>query len=297
MSFYHKSFLFRKIFKYLYKITHSKAYNHNRRYWPYFRIERDQNGFLRKVFYQNQLIANNTYLKTPTNDTCMIVATGPSINHIPKESFQKKNVDYLGLNGAVSLNNARFDYHIIIDYDFITNKFDLVSRILNHPNCILFTTPRCLELILRKYSHKQIRCELKIIEIITENKLERFMDTKVYITKPRPYFYMNENIGFSTEIFDAVYDYYTVAYVALQIAYTLNYKKIFLAGLDMNNFHEPRFYETIENAQPTRLQQDFKAISHAFNVAASFFKNKQIQVFNLSKSSSIDAFTKIDPHI
>lgn len=120
------------------------------------------------------------------------------------------------------------------------------------------------------------------------------MGEKIILTQPlsNSDLIENSNIGFSTEIFNAVYDYYTVAYVALQIAYALNYKRILIAGLDMSNFTQPRFYETIENKQPTRLEQDFEAISHAFNASATFFKKNKIQVINLSTNSSIQAFEK-----
>ncbi len=120
------------------------------------------------------------------------------------------------------------------------------------------------------------------------------MGPKIILTQPLSNSDLVENshIGFSTEIFNAVYDYYTVAYVALQIAYALNYKRILITGLDMSNFTQPRFYETIENKQPTRLEQDFEAISLAFKAAASFLEKNKVQVINLSPNSSVQAFEK-----
>ncbi|OUY08671.1 lipopolysaccharide biosynthesis protein [Acinetobacter populi] len=286
--------LFRNIFKYLYKISHTKKFNHNRRYWPYFRVERDKHGLLKKVFYKNILIADNTVIAEHQNNTCMIIATGPSIKTIESTSFQNDRIDYLGLNGAISLSHTQFKYYIVIDHDFVINKFNLILKILENTECIFFTTPRCLEIILRKYDIKNIKAHLKVIETITENKLERFMGSKIMIDNTEPHTYMKNNIGFSTELFHAVYDYYTVAYVALQIAYALNYKKILIAGLDMNNFDSPRFYESNDNKQPTRLKQDFEAISQAFNVAADFFKDHNIEVYNLSPNSAIKVFKKTD---
>ncbi len=294
MSNIFSNIILRNLFKYLYKISHSKSFTHNRRYWPYFNVKRNDEGFLEKVFYKNKLISDNTQLHNPFNDTCVIVATGPSINEIDHIFFKKQEYDYFGLNGAISLNNTDFKYYVIIDHDFIQNKFDLVIKILEKKQYIFFTTPRCLELILRKYDYKKIKCTFKIIETITERKLERFMGPKIILTHHLRHAYSDNDFGFSTEIFNAVYDYYTVAYVALQIAYSLNYKRILIAGLDMSNFNQPRFYETVENKQPTRLEQDFQEILLAFNSSSNFFKKNKIQVINLCTNSSIHAFEKCD---
>jgi Kdo-III transferase WaaZ len=86
-----------------------------------------------------------------------------------------------------------------------------------------------------------------------------------------------------------------VAYVALQILYTLGYKEIYIAGLDMNNFSQPRFYESIGGQQPTTLNHHVDDVFQAFDVAATLFKEKEIKVFNLSPSSAVQAFEKIDP--
>ncbi|WP_353166401.1 lipopolysaccharide biosynthesis protein [Acinetobacter sp.] len=294
MSNFFSNIFLRNFFKYFYKISHPKSFNHNRRYWPYFSVERNAQGFLDKVFYKNKLIADNTKKNKPINDTCVIIATGPSINEIDMAFFRKQEYDYFGLNGAISLPDTNFKYYVIIDHDFIQNKFNLVTQILENKKCIFFTTPRCLELILRKYPYEEVQCTLQIIETITEKKLERFLGPKIILSQSLNTFDIIEdsNFGFSTEIFNAVYDYYTVAYVALQIAYYLNYKRILIAGLDMSNFTQPRFYETVDDKQPTRLEEDFEAIFLAFNASASFLKKNKVQVINLSINSSIHAFEK-----
>lgn len=294
MSNFFTAIFLRNIFKYLYKISHPKSFNHNRRYWPYFKVIRNKEGHINQVFYKKNLIADNTICPISKNDTCIIIATGPSINTTDPALFMKDEFDHVGINGAVSLKNAHFEYYVIIDHNFAKNKSDLISKVLNNAECTLFTTARCLEIILRTYKIDKVQCTFKIIEIITETKIERFMGAKTTLAAPLPDAYMENNIGFSTNIFDAIYDYYTVAYVALQIAYALNYKNILIAGLDMSNFNQPRFYESDDNKQPTRLEQDFAAISSAFETAAHFLEKQQVQVINLSTQSAIQAFKKLD---
>lgn len=86
-----------------------------------------------------------------------------------------------------------------------------------------------------------------------------------------------------------------MAYVALQITYHLKYKDIYIAGLDMNNFSQPRFYENKENKQPTMLNQYLDVTLPAFDAAARFLKSQQINVYNLSQNSAVKAFEKIPP--
>lgn len=55
MSNFFSNILLRNFFKYLYKISHPKSFNHNRRYWPYFDVERNRLGYLDKVFYKKKI--------------------------------------------------------------------------------------------------------------------------------------------------------------------------------------------------------------------------------------------------
>jgi hypothetical protein len=60
----------------------------------------------------------------------------------------------------------------------------------------------------------------------------------------------------------------------------------------MNNFTQPRFYESPENKQPTMLDQYLHLIFPAFDAAAKFFIENQVQVYNLSPTSAIQSFKK-----
>ena len=283
----------RNLFKILYKYTHPKNYKHNRYYWPYYRVERNTYNGIKKIFFKNHLIVDNSE-SIFIQKKCMLVATGPSIKQIPIEIFSQKDIDYFGVNGAIALEGIKFKYYVIIDHNFINKKFDLVIKILQS-NCIFFTTARCLDLILRKISYDDIYCKIKIIELITEGEIDIFLGSHT-CANPHPQHYFIENKkGFSKNIQNALFDYFTVAYVALQIIYGLGSKEIYLAGLDMNNFNKPRFYEKNENKQPTMLDYHCEEVLQAFQVAAKFLKSEEIQVYNLSQNSAVTAFQKVDP--
>ena len=293
MNQFFSNYIFRNIYKFIYKTLTPKAYKHNRRFWPLYQVKRNANGDLQEVYFNKTLVSTNTTVILNTNKKCMLIATGPSIKTLDQEIFKKNDIDYIGVNGAISLNEIKFSRYIIIDHNFIESRFDLVQKVLD-TNCIFFTTPRCLDAILRKVDFKNIACQIKTIETIKDNIVEVFLNKEMRIETNKEYFFFRNNLGFSENIFSGVFDYFTVAYVSLQIINNLGYKQVYIAGLDMNNFNNPRFYENIEDKQSTLLDIHTHDVLNAFNTAALFFKEKGVCVFNLSKHSAVDAFEKID---
>lgn len=287
----------RNVFKVMYKFSHPKAYKHNRRYWPYYQVERNEHGGIDKVYFKNKLISDNSFVPEQNHPKCMLVTTGPSVKSIPTAAFTRTDVDYMGVNGAISLAHTDFKYYVIIDHNFTENRFDLVQKALQRCQ-VFFTTPRCLDLILRKLDPSEIPCKIRVIEPITDGKIERFMGPRVDANVNYEHFYFDlvQSKGFAKHIHNAVFDYFTVAYVALQIIHQLEYSNIYLAGLDMNNFNQPRFYEQSGNKQPTMLDYYLQdEILPAFETAACFLKQQNVQVHNFSFESAVNAFTKLDP--
>ena len=287
--------LLRNIYKFVYKILFPKEYKHNRRFWPLYRAQRNAQGRLEKIFFKKQLISDNLGPVETKNKKCMLIATGPSIHQISSDTLQRQDIDYIGVNGAISLQDIHFSHYIIIDHNFIECRFDLVKKVLM-TNCTFYTTPRCLDMILRQIEFHDLKCKIKTIETITRDMVEVFLSKKTFVDKHNKNFYIQNNFGFSKDIFEGTFDYFTVAYVALQVINSLNYKEIYIAGLDMNNFNSPRFYETLDDKQPTLLDLHATTVLSAFDTAALFFKENGIEVFNLSKDSAVESFQKIDPN-
>ncbi|WP_196085112.1 lipopolysaccharide biosynthesis protein, partial [Acinetobacter sp. Res13-Abat-PEC15-P5-02] len=275
---------------------HPKTYKHNRKYWPYYSVTRNELGGIDKVYFRKKLIADNTLIPKGECQKAMLVATGPSIQKCPEDIFKRKDIDYIGINGSISLDHVHFKYYVIIDFNFTRNRFDLVLKVLQS-QCTFFTTHRCLDIILRKISPDQIKCQIKIIETITEGVVERFLGPRITINPHQDYFYLEGEKGFSSHIRNSIFDYFTVSYVALQIVYSLSYQEIYLAGLDMNNFNQPRFYEKSSNKQPTMLDQYLTEIFPAFEVASRYLNKQNIKVYNLSLKSAIESFEKLDPKL
>ncbi|WP_336957301.1 lipopolysaccharide biosynthesis protein [Acinetobacter johnsonii] len=293
LQLFFSNLCFRNIYKVVYKLSNSNQYKHNRRFWPYYQVERDTENGLQKLFFKQKLVVDNTQAVCTENKRCMMIATGPSVQQIPPETFTRSDIDYVGLNGAISMPNVVFKHYVIIDHNFVESRFDLVLKVLNS-NCTFYTTPRCLDLILRKVLFQDIQCNIRVVEPITRGEIEPMLQPKKAVDMQKNYFYTNNQLGFSTQIYTAIFDYFTVAYIALQIIHSLRYQEIYLAGLDMNNFTQPRFYESAENKQPTLLDRSLDFTLPAFDLAAQFFKAQGITVYNLSEHSAVEAFPKIN---
>lgn len=291
MPSFSRDVLSRNIFKFIYKIVFPKTHKHNRRFWPYYHVKRDSQQRLQKVYFKKTQVSENT-LPQIQNKKLMLVATGPSINTLPHHNFVQPDIDYMGVNGAITLAHVKFKYYVVIDHNFVADRFDLFREILQ-TRCILFTTARCLDLILRTMPIEDVKCEIKTLEVITRNEVEVFLEAKQPINPKNKAYYFKNGYGFSKDIFTQVFDYFTVAYVALQIGQYLGYSHIFLAGLDMTNFNQPRFYETAENKQPTLLDLHHETVLNAFELAQDYLKQKT-QVINLSLNSAILSFPKFD---
>jgi hypothetical protein len=214
----------RIFYKFIYKHSHPRTYRHNRLYWPHYRVERSSHGELERIHFKKHLVVDNTYLERGHNRACMLVATGPSIKSVDKTLFQRSDIDYIGVNGAISLDGVNFRYYVIIDLNFTRNRFELVERVLAS-RCTLFTVPRCLDFILRRTRASKIHCDIKVVELICQGEVERFFGPKVQVDMSKRHFFEHRSFGFSSHVFDAVYDYFTVTYVALQIAGALQYKR------------------------------------------------------------------------
>lgn len=293
LSTFFFNYFMRNLTKTIYKLIKPRDYKHNRRYWPFYYVERNASGQIDQVFFRKQLIANHRLPIVSKNSKCMLITTGPSIQDMPSSIFSQTDIDYIGVNGAIALNNVHFKHYVIIDHDFIKNRFDLVKRVLN-TECNFFTTARCLDIILQKLKLEEIACKFKVIEIVSSGKNELFLGKTMYVNEHSSKHYFYNGFGFSEHIHDTIFDYHTVAYTALQIIAGLKYPEIYIAGLDMNNFSSPRFYETAESKQPTFLDQNTESILAAFQTAALFFESKKIRVYNLSKQSLIEVFIKLD---
>lgn len=292
------------LFKQIYRYTHARPFRHNENLWPYVKIKRAASGEIVELSYKRQLvpIVQLTSLQGNFSGDLLLTATGPSVKNLCLNKFPA--MPAMGVNGAYSLHDrVDFKFYVIVDMGFIDQKPEIIRNIINNHGLTLFTTVHGVAKIIDRFSLEQIQCRFAVIEdaafkiyqprIANDALWPTYRDNRdvVFATD-------RKDIAFNTDIRNGIFDAGTVVYWALQILTFLGFKRLYIIGLDMNNFHQPRFYEAAENKLPTTLENKVaNLVMPSFSHASKIMKARNIVVKNLSATSAIsnDIFDKVDP--
>lgn len=289
-------------FKQIYRYTHPRSYRHNENIWPYCNINRTNGGEINFLKYKSQKVRliPLSHLRSNFSGDVLIIATGSSIKKI---NFSKiPDMTIVGVNGAYLLkDHLFFRLYVIIDIDFIKHRLSIIKKIISDKNVILFTTVYGIIAIIKYFDLSLISCQLTIIEDACFRIYQPYMSIDQLIKhygKENMFYRSNThpNIAFSTNICNGIFDAGTVVFWTLQILFYLEFKRIYIAGLDMRNFYQPRFYETEQDKLPSFLLDKFSDILiPAFSLASYVFKKHGIEVKNLSLESGLSdkIFSKI----
>ncbi|CAI0760728.1 UNVERIFIED_ORG: Kdo-III transferase WaaZ [Serratia quinivorans] len=290
-------------FKQVYRYSHTRPYRHNENLWPYVKIERAESGEIAVLEYKRQTVPIVTLsaLKDSCQGPVLLTATGPSVKKMCFSDIP--DMPAIGVNGAYCLSQqVRFRFYVIVDMGFIDRRPDIIQDIILESDLILFTTVHGVAKIIDRFTLVGVKCRFAVVEDAA---------FKIYNPKINPlalwehyrhdqcvdFSPVCKSIAFSHDIRHGIFDAGTVVYWAFQIIAFLGFKQLFIAGLDMNNFHLPRFYETPENQLPTFLPEKVDdLIIPAFSHAGERMKKKNIVVRNFSLGSAIDTsiFEKVD---
>lgn len=101
-------------------------------------------------------------------------------------------------------------------------------------------------------------------------------------------------IGVSLNITHGFVEAGTVAYVAVQLAFSRGAAAIHLYGIDLLNSNEPRFYEDADNKAPSKLDKAITdRIVPSFNLMGQIYREHGVSVINHSPISK-DLFSELD---
>lgn len=291
------------LFKQIYRYTHTRPFRHNENLWPYVKIKRATSGEIVKFRYKQQQvpIMQLSSLQGSFSGDLLLAATGPSVKSLHLEKFPA--MPAMGVNGAYFLHDrVDFKFYVIVDMGFIDQKPEIIRNIIDNQGLTLFTTVQGVTKIIDKFSLAKIKCRFAVIEDAAFKIYQPMIDNdalwSAYHDNQNVVFAADrKDIAFNHDIRSGIFDAGTVVYWAFQILTFLGFKQLYIIGLDMNNFHQPRFYETAENKLPTNLEVK---ISHlvmpSFHHASQIMKTKKIAVKNLSVTSAIsnEIFDKVD---
>lgn len=290
--------------KQLYRYTHKRNMRHNENLWPFVKIKRNEQGEITALSYKGQPVALTSLssLKEKYSGEILLAATGPSIKKIDFSALPL-SVTRAGVNGAWHLHGAlNFSLYFVVDMTFIDRQTALLKRIISNEKLIFFTTVMGVVKLINRFSYENIRCRLVIIEDICyetyKPSLQRHELRQVLKDNPQIVFSKTDpNTAFSLDVRRGVVDAGTVVYWALQVLYFLGFSKIYIAGLDMTHFSQPRFYENSATMLPSFLEDKVQDIVlPALTLASELFSSAQIEVVNLSTESAIPStvFTRKD---
>lgn len=282
-------------FKQIYRYTHPRRYRHNENLWPYVKITRATEGHILSLSIRGRSvpIVDLSTLKGKYSGDLLVVASGPSVNDTNFTPL--KHMPAMGVNGSWFMREKTdFKFFVIVDMTFIDQRLSLVKEIINEPDILFFTTVHGVVKIIDHFGHEALRCQVVIIEDacvkIFQPKVNNKEIHQHWRFQPSVSFCDSDpNIAFSHDIRRGIFDAGTVVYWSLQIIYFMGFKRVIIAGLDMNNFQKPRFYEHKNDMSPSYLEDQFSGlIEPAFRHASRVLKSGDIEVLNLSLNSALD---------
>ncbi|MDO5769671.1 MAG: hypothetical protein Q4P13_09210 [Psychrobacter sp.] len=98
--------------------------------------------------------------------------------------------------------------------------------------------------------------------------------------------HLPDPIGVSLDITHGFVEAGTVAYVATQLAFTLEAAAIHLYGIDLINSDQPRFYENADNSAPSKLDKAVaERIVPSFDLLGRIYQEHGVAVINHSPVS------------
>lgn len=225
-----------------------------------------------------------------------IFSSGPSANKFPlKENPNKR---YIAVNGAVRKfieHDIPLLAYVFNDGNFAKNSIDLIIS-ASHIAEYLFLP----EYLYNKHFKSNAGFSKKVCVIfisrVNRQGEERICNSKWFGIKNlfnanlkyrfNPLSNQASRIGFSKDIRQGYFCARTIAYAAIQIAYSMGFNKVYLIGVDLNSDLK-RFYDKGEGL-PSSLNKDYsKYIQPSFKILSGIL-SESFQVYNLSKISKLD---------
>ncbi|MDT7093507.1 3-deoxy-D-manno-oct-2-ulosonate III transferase WaaZ [Citrobacter amalonaticus] len=233
-----------------------------------------------------QLIANRT------SDNVIIFLSGPTSRGTPLSLLQ--NNDVITVNGAAEylLSNSITPFiYVLTDARFLLQrrhdfyKFSRASKftVVNMDVYEAATEEdkqymRTHCLILRAFYKREKGGFFKKLKLEMLSKWNKNLLIRVPISKRK------RLVGFSKDISLGYCSCHTVAYTAMQIAYSLGYDNTICSGLDITGSCA-RFYDESRNPMPSELSKDLIKILPFFQFMCESVDD--FNIYNLSDDTAI----------
>lgn len=232
-------------------------------------------------------------------DRCYILASGPSVGSLDLAKLKGQSI--IAVNGTSLLlerYGLRALVYMITDSSFFKGRRSLVQKGFNYAQYFA-TTPQVLRQIIK--GRLAIFDTIKVIffEFVNQRlgypKLNdpqalylKSCNDKRHVLLPTQTSTYNNELGFSSALEAGVFSGRTVVGTALQLAYAMGFRRVYLLGVDMNVDQGTRFYENSKEALRCHLARDYdRVIGPFFEIVASMRGRHGFEVFNVSTNSRI----------
>jgi len=280
-----------------------KALRHMNRLHPDFHLEQcgKDNDPHYGIYWKGKPAGQTnplTSLRRTSSSQCFIIATGPSLAET--DVSQLASHTCFGVNGAIALaddSGLEFQYQLVSDGSFVRDRLPLVRRMLaSGAECLfsfaalgmlceqdpgLLASPNLYLLPEMNYRYQLPRLDA--------DDFRRWALRQEGISLHPDPGYNSGRVGFSRDINCGVFTAQTVVFEALQVAYYLNFRQVFILGMDLNaRPGQARFYEQAGKAARTRIDRDYAPyILPAFEVARDIAATEDFEIYNLSLNSRL----------
>ena len=252
---------------------------------------------IKQLIIDNQLFMLNSFAELKagfTGQSVFIIASGPSVKDFPIEKF--KNYPIITMNSSQRIavdhgisplfylcndvnaarNNELFFSGISTAQYTALNK-EVLLGVYNNFN-FRFNKLFLLERVNRLHNHKKLNNFLFALR----NRFSREL-----VVYPSLFNKHLNRIGFSKNIAKGYFCCRTIPYVAIQLAYYLRFKNIFLVGVDMND-NQYFYHDDLTSNKKSGVTAYFKSlIMPSFNLLSKHLISNDFNIYNLSKASSI----------
>jgi KDO transferase-3 len=238
-------------------------------------------------------------LEKATTPACFIVASGPSLGDLDLRRLQGQAC--FGVNGSVvkaAEAGIPFRYHVILDRSFVRDRLDLVKQAIHSGGQCVFSFTVLNEIAEREpalLAADNLFLFPQINAIYGESKRTPeafdawasgqqgvFLHPAAQRQRGWVGFSKREDLGF--------FSGQTVVFSALQLAYWLGFRRIFILGMDLGGPGGgfARFYEGRGPVAKTRLDRDFEPhIVPSFQLAGEISRREGWEIYNVSPSSRL----------
>jgi KDO transferase-3 len=283
-----------------------EKFKHQYNCHPKFNILRKANSCT--VTWDNNTVAEVPFAHTLQgyfNKNCFIIASGPSLAEI--DLTQISQYDTISLNCAIrkfTEINLKPTHCIIVDHRVFERQWGCVeASILSGANCFF------------SYEGLSRICEHNP-SLLTHNNiyLIESASRKYGVARPSKAFCKDNfpldsdflidasltdfarSIGFSCNLEKGLFSGKTVATWAVQLAYCLGYRQLYIIGMDLGGTGKKHFYQDQNHPAPDFLKDYEPHIRACFELARQASKEKLFAIYNLSKDSTLphEIIPKID---